>query len=268
MDKKDKKEIDDDEKETKSNLTTNTNIVNFTNDWNTDDDIILKEWIDKSSCLKWLHEKSYKKYKSQYFRQMLPVIIISTLTGVANFSINQLPKSYQQYASLITGGFNILGAMISTVSQFLKTSELKESHNIASKSWDKFNRSIKIELQRHPKERSPKKDIFVYSLKEFDRLVEISPDIPNSVIKQFKSEYKNASDLIKPEIADKIVSSKVYDLKDDNLELVNVIDDTDKELLLLKSNYINKFINKYNRQPTKEEIQEFIELQELSESNI
>ena len=218
MNKKEETNKDEDEKETKSNLTTNTNIVNFTNDWNSDDDVILKEWIDKSLCLKWLHEKSYKKYKSQYFRQMLPVIVISTLTGVANFSINQLPKSYQQYASLITGGFNILGAMISTVSQFLKTSELKESHNIASKSWDKFNRSIKIELQRHPKERSPKKDIFVYSLKEFDRLVEISPDIPTSVIKQFKSEYKNVNDLVKPEIADKIISSKVYDLKDDSLD--------------------------------------------------
>ena len=36
--------------------------------WTEDDDVILKEWVDKSACFKWLHEKSYKKYKkSVYF---------------------------------------------------------------------------------------------------------------------------------------------------------------------------------------------------------
>ena len=34
--------------------------------WNKDDDKILKEWVDKSACFKWLHEKSYKKYKKSY----------------------------------------------------------------------------------------------------------------------------------------------------------------------------------------------------------
>ena len=26
-------------------------------EWNEDDDVILKEWVDKSACFKWLHDK-------------------------------------------------------------------------------------------------------------------------------------------------------------------------------------------------------------------
>jgi len=262
------KEKDKDKDKDKDQIKNNETIFNSTDEWNSDDDLILKEWVDKSSCLKWLHERSYKKYKKQYLRQMIPVIVISTLTGVANFSINELPEKYKKYASLIIGGFNILGAMISTVSQFLKTSELKESHYIASKSWDKFSRTIKLELQRNPLERSSKKDIYMYSIKEYDRLVEISPDIPSSVIKKFRSEYKNIKDLIKPDIADKILSSKIYEQKEDTNKLVETIvikcDDEIDEKEVLKNNYINKFINKYKRQPTNREIQEFIEMNSLS----
>ena len=89
--------------------------------------------------------------------------------------------------TLQTGGtFNIVAAIISTVSQFLKTAELKEAHNIAAKSWDKFNRLLKIELQRNPNERTNKREIFSFSVREYDRLVEISPDIPNDIICEFK----------------------------------------------------------------------------------
>ena len=240
------------------NVNINDNII--IQEWNEDDDKILKEWVDKSACLKWLHDKAYRKYKKAYLRQMIPVIVISTLTGAANFAIERLPTSFQQYASLIIGAFNIIAAMISTVSQFLKTSELKEGHTIASKSWDKFNRNIKIELQRNPNERTNKKELFTYSLKEFDRLVEISPDIPTSVINEFKLQYKGVYDLIKPDIADKIPPSKIYEIKEKSLENILVVEEKPSEIEISKNDFINKFSIKYKRNPTDQEIQDYIEL--------
>jgi len=235
--------------------------------WNIDDDNILKEWVDKSACFKWLHEKSYKKYTKSYLRFMIPVIIISTLTGAANFALERIPDQlYQSYAQLIVGTFNIIAAIISTISQFLKTAELKEGHNIAAKSWDKFNRLLKIELQRSPDERTNKKEIFSFSVREYDRLVEISPDIPNDIIIEFKELYKDSLDLIKPEIAGYIVSSKVYEKK----ILQNTIEDglsdvitIDKEIEL-KDEFKNKFKNKYNRNPNNDEINEYLELRNYS----
>jgi hypothetical protein len=234
-------------------------------EWNEDDDIILKEWVDKSACFKWLHDKSYKVYKKQYLRLMIPVIIISTLTGAANFALERIPSAeWQGYASVIVGGFNIIAAIISTVAQFLKTAELKEGHNIACKSWDKFNRTIKLELQKNPKERTNKHDLFTHAMKEFDRLVELSPDIPTSVIDEFKTIYRNTIDLIKPEITGYIISSKIYEQKipvaDINIKLSQSVNAE----TVIKNEYIDKFKEKYGRIPTHDEINDYLELSEIS----
>jgi hypothetical protein len=238
---------------------------NLDDKWTEDDDKILKEWVDKSACFKWLHEKSYKIYKRSYFRQMIPVIVISTITGAANFALNRLDENQQAYATLIIGGLNIVTGIISTVSQFLKTSEYKEAHNIAAKSWDKFNRNLKLELQRNPNERTNKKELFSMSVKEYDRLVEISPDIPTKVIKEFQGLYKNSIDLIKPEITGFLIPSKIYtpkvELGDHNLENSEI---ELNEESIIKQDYIEKFKDKYSRNPTNDEITEFIELKNIS----
>ena len=238
--------------------------------WNSDDDIILKEWVDKSACFKWLHEKSYKVYKKQYFKLMIPVIVISTLTGAANFALERIPKEYQGYASLVVGSFNIIAAIISTVAQFLKTAELKEGHNIAARSWDKFNRTLKLELQKKPSERPNKNEVFLNAMKEYDRLVELSPDIPSTILNEFRNVYKNTIDLIKPEIAGYIISSKIYEKKEEQIN-----DDEDINIGLsfnnknsVKNDFIDKFKQKYGRTPTNDEICDFIELNDINNSDV
>ena len=238
---------------------------NLDDRWTEDDDKILKEWVDKSACFKWLHEKSYKIYKRSYFRQMIPVIVISTITGAANFALNRLDTNQQAYATLIIGGLNIITGIISTVSQFLKTAEYKEAHNIAAKSWDKFNRNLKLELQRNPSERTNKKELFGMNVKEYDRLVEISPDIPTKVIKEFQILYKNSIDLIKPEITGFLIPSKIYtpkvELGEHNLENPEI---ELNEEMQIKRDFINAFKEKYSRPPTNDEIVEYIELKNIS----
>ena len=249
-------------------ITTETQVNNqpeLNISWNEEDDKILKEWVDKSACFKWLHDKASNIYQKSYLRQMIPVIIISTLTGASNFAIERIDEQYRSYATLIIGGFNILAGIISTVSQFLKTAELKEGHLIASKSWDKFNRNLKLELQRSPEERTNKRELFNISMKEYDRLVEISPQIPPIIIKEFQTLYKDSIDLIKPEITGFIIASKVYEPKK---ELSNFnLDKPEIELndeTILKNEYIEKFREKYSRLPTTEEISEYIELRNIS----
>ena len=240
----------------------------LSSEWSEDDDRILKEWVDKSACFKWLHDASYKKYKKQYLRFMIPVIMISTFTGAANFALNEISDpTYRNYAGLAVGSFNIAAAMISTVSQFLKTSELKEGHNIATKSWDKFNRSLKLELQRNPKERSNKRELFNISIKEFDRLVEMSPDIPKVIIEQFKELYSDSIDLIKPEITGFIISSKIYEIKDEEIkENVNEEINNVDVYTIQKNVFIDRFKELYNRKPTIDEINDHFELNNINDN--
>lgn len=151
---------------------------------------ILVDWADKAMCYRWLHSKNTDKYKKLNALFTVPVIIMSTLTGTANFAYERVPIEMQSYYSMIVGGVNILAGIVTTIHNFLKISELNESHRVASIAWDKFHRKIKLEIAKSPEERSDV-DIFLKNCsEEFDRLTETSPDIDESVLKIFKSTFE------------------------------------------------------------------------------
>jgi hypothetical protein len=145
----------------------------------------------------------------------IPVIVISTLTGTANFAQERVPIDYQNYFVMIVGAFNILAGIISTIQQFLKVTQLNEAHRVSSIAWDKFYRNIKIELAKHPDERMNVTQMIKISKEEFDRLMETSPTIPDKIIQKFKIEFKHLDDIddipkiIKPEICDSLVSTEL-----------------------------------------------------------
>ena len=166
------------------NSNVNINDVQLNGNWNSDDDMILKEWVDKSSCLHWLHERSYKRYKRQYLRQMIPVIIISTLTGSANFAQNMF-EDYAKLASVVIGSMNIVVGILTTIYQFLKISELSESHKAAALSWGKFYEYIKLEIS---KDEIDKDKVLNYCAEQYQHLIEFSPSISEDIINQYRDE--------------------------------------------------------------------------------
>ena len=115
--------------------------------WKEEHERILVEWSDKAMCYRWLHSKANTLYYHRNAMFTIPVIIISTLTGTANFAQDRFDDSYKEYAILGIGAFNIIAGIISTIHQFLKISELNESHRVSSIAWGKFHRNIKVELK-------------------------------------------------------------------------------------------------------------------------
>jgi hypothetical protein len=178
--------------------------------WTIEHEKILVEWADKAMCYRWLHSKSNSMYNTLNALYTIPVIVISTLTGTANFAQTRVPIDYQNYFAMVVGGFNILAGIITTVQQFLKITQLNEAHRVSSIAWDKFYRNIKIELAKHPSERINVHHMLKMSKEEFDRLMETSPTIPDKIVKLFKDSFKKAEmfDVIaKPEICDALVST-------------------------------------------------------------
>ena len=100
--------------------------------WTKDHEKILIDWADKAMCYRWLHSKSnYKLSKiNTYFT--IPVIVMSTITGTANFAADRVPEDYRGYYSMIIGGVNIFAGIITTIQQFLKIGELNEAHRVSS----------------------------------------------------------------------------------------------------------------------------------------
>ena len=75
-------------------------------------------------CYQWLHGKANQKFSYINLWFTIPVIFISTLTGVANFAQDRVDEDNQFYYTMGVGAFNIIAGFITTVSQFLKVNEL------------------------------------------------------------------------------------------------------------------------------------------------
>jgi len=241
-------------------------------EWTPEHETILIEWADKAMCYRWLHSKSNALYSSLNAWYTIPVIVISTLTGTANFAQERVPLEYQNYYVMVVGGFNILAGIITTIQQFLKITQLNEAHRVSSIAWDKFYRNIKIELAKHPSERIDVRQMVKMSKEEFDRLMETSPNIPEKIVKQFKNNFNahNAFDkIVKPEICDILIPTNEYRnpwFNDENRAKVmneNLKNQLDKQNKVKKTNennrkmvldFINLFISLNNREPMETEI--------------
>ena len=241
-------------------------------EWTSEHESILIEWADKAMCYRWLHAKANSLYSHLNAWYTIPVIIISTLTGTANFAQQRVPVEYQNYFAMVVGAFNILGGIITTIQQFLKITQLNEAHRVSSIAWDKFYRNIKIELAKHPNERIHVTQMIKMSKEEFDRLMETSPTIPDNIIKSFKTSFKKNEEfekIAKPEICDVMISTeaflnpwnndenKIKRLKDVkyalSLEEINK-KHIDEIHILSVNNFSHSFFQINNRKPTDTEI--------------
>lgn len=248
-------------------------------EWNEQHEKILVEWADKAICYRWLHSKSRIKYNTKNTWFTIPVIIMSTLTGTANFAIDRIPEEYKGWYTVGVGSINIFAGILTTIQQFLKISELNEAHRTSSISWDKFYRNIKLELAKSRDERMPAFQMLKMSKEEFDRLMETSPPISESIIRRFNTTFsggearvgkelnerqKSFNQLYKPEICDTLETTAnfVYRETAEQIEkskTKTLADIVNRNKEYTKNyNIVNQFIQtfktEYSREPSQDEI--------------
>ena len=240
--------------------------------WSKEHEKILIEWADKAMCYRWLHSRSNALYSKLNAWYTIPVIIISTLTGTANFAQDRVPAEWQNPFVMAVGGFNLLAGIISTIQQFLKITQLNEAHRVGSIAWDKFYRNVKIELAKHPAERIHVVQMIKMCKEEFDRLIETSPVIPDKEIESFKESFKDSEyyeAISKPEICDVLVSTETFrnpwlneenidkrlreEIHSKNIELSKK-KDMNKEYEKIVLEFKNGFYKMNNRYPLDDEI--------------
>lgn len=185
------------------------------NYWKEEEELLLQEWADKAQCYEWMHFKAHEKYKSQNNWFTIPVIIISTLTGTANFAQERFGDSVKPYVAMGVGGANIIAGLITTIYQFLKIAELNESHKIAYTEWGKLYRKVKTELTKHPFDRENHTLFMSFSKKEYDRLIETCPSIPKDIVTMFNKKHRKVANLIKPEICNAVDAIKIFKMDED-----------------------------------------------------
>ena len=192
----------------------------ITPQWTKFYELILIDWCDKAMCYRYLHGNCNRYYSFMNIMFTIPVIFISTLTGVANFAQERIPEEYVFYYTIGVGSLNILAGFITTVSQFLKIAELNESHKVSAVSWGKLHRNIKLELAKKPAERDNVKTFIKNSKEYYELLIETSPSIKHSEILHFNKKFKKG-EFWKPEICDSLTSVK-YTMYEDEPEKIDI----------------------------------------------
>ena len=185
----------------------------FLNGWTPELDDLMAEWADKAACYRWMHERTEKIFSRNDRFITIPVIILSTLTGTANFGLNSIfgdNANAAHLATLAIGGVSIIAGIITTMGNFLRYAQGSEAHRVSSISWGKFNRLITVELRINPNERMDSMSFLKICRIELDRLIEQSPPIPDSVIAAFRNEFGSSIDVKKPDIAAAIEHTKAF----------------------------------------------------------
>jgi hypothetical protein len=184
------------------------------NYWKAEEEQLLKDWADKAQCYEWMHLRSHIKFKSRNAWFTIPVIIISTITGTANFAQDRFSDAYKSWVVMGVGAFNIFAGIITTIYQFLKISELSEGHRVSALYWGKFYRNLRTELAKHPLDRSNHESVLTNAKEEYDRLLEMSPMVVQSVIKEFNKKYGSSSGFTRPEIVTTRFGTDIYTMTD------------------------------------------------------
>ena len=181
-------------------------------EWSSEIESLLSEFGEIALCYSWLHSFSTRKYKAKYHRMSIPIIVLSTLTGTANFADSYVPNGFKQGFSACVGGLNIFCGILGTLMSFLKYAEIYEAHRIAALAWSSLGRSIQIELALKDERRKNCRDFLKVSRATYDSLLESSPTLDQDVIqifnKRFNKEYPNVS---KPIVCNGLREIKVYD---------------------------------------------------------
>jgi hypothetical protein len=178
-------------------------------EWSFENEEILAEWCDIAQCYKWLNTETYKYYKNVNSYLTIPCIICSTVSGSASFGIPNVQEEYQYIIPFLIGSITICVGIITTIQQYYRFSELKETHRILAVAWDKLARNIRIELAKSPMERIDARHFIKFTRIEFDRLMENSEIIPDTIINKFNKKINKNENAMKS----RLLSIKNMDLE-------------------------------------------------------
>ena len=194
------------------------------NGWTKELEHLVADWSDRAQCYRWMHDKTSRAFGSYNQYMMIPVIILSTLTGTANFGMDSFftDPGTKKIAVLGVGGVSIVTGIISTLANFLRYAQGSEAHSGAAISWAKFSRLISIELALHPNERMEAFAFLKMFRIELDRLIEQSPPIPEETVRKFKIEFRTFTDIKRPDITGYIEHTQAYNNNSERMKQLAV----------------------------------------------
>lgn len=154
---------------------------------------------EKSEGLSWMHGESELIFTGKRTWIDLPVIIGSGVVGFLNAGSSSL-FSDPVMASIALGIGSLSIGILNTLGSYYAFARRAEGHRIASLSYAKLSRFLRVELGLPRDERMRPGDLLKMIKTEIDRLSETAPPVPPDVRDKFRKRFRDVT-VAKPEIA-------------------------------------------------------------------
>jgi len=191
--------------------------------WNDSLETLVAEEAEKCGGLSWLHGECEKYFSLRTNSIALPVIILSTVNGFLSGS-SQSIFSNGQVASIGLGVLSLFTGVLSTVGSYFAWAKRTEAHRISSLQYQKIAKFLTIELSLPKDERIAAKDILKITREQIERLMEISPAVPEYIIYKYKNRFKNNTGVAQPEIIEGFKKVTINKFEKIKLEEVKVVE--------------------------------------------
>ena len=193
--------------------------------WNDSLETLVAEEAERCAGLSWLHTECEKYFSVHTNCIALPVIILSTVNGFLSGS-SQTIFSNAQVSSIALGVVSLFTGVLSTLGSYFAWAKRTEAHRISAIQYQKISKFLTIELTLPKSERIAAKDILKITRDQIERLMEISPAIPESILTKYKLRFKDTTDVAHPEVIQglkKVIINKhedaVLEVKDEGIKI-------------------------------------------------
>jgi hypothetical protein len=170
--------------------------------WSNGLEEVLRKEGEEAESLFWAHNRSSVVASRNNDIINIPSIILQTVTGFLSATGGLVPP-------LALGALSVFTGILSTLLSYYKFSARAEAHRMAGQLYLKIYKKIEIELSLPEEQRVSPIKLLDEVRDKLARVGEIAPDIPEAVIAEYKSRFKDG-DTKKPIIFNGLDKITVY----------------------------------------------------------
>lgn len=164
---------------------------------------------EKAHCLSWIHKQAEAMYSNRRTWIDLPVIVGSGVIAFLNAGSQSMFED-PRISSIALGVGSLVVGILNTLGSYFGWAKRAEGHRISAIHYSKLYRFITVELSLPREERMNPHDFLKYVKDQYDRLQEISPMVPQVIIRTFQSKFKTYTEISKPEEANGLEKITIY----------------------------------------------------------
>jgi len=164
---------------------------------------------EKAHCLSWVHKRAEQLYSTRRTFIDMPVIIGSGVIAFLNAGSSTMFED-PRISSIALGIGSLVVGILNTTGTYFGWAKRAEGHRISAIHYSKLYRFITVELSLPRDERMKPSDFLKYVKDQYDRLQEISPLVPPTIISEFQRKFDKYTDISKPEEANGLEKIEVY----------------------------------------------------------